>query len=323
MKIGNVGRDVSRIGLGTWAIGGGPAFDGVDTEKLGIETIRTALDKGVNLIDTAPGYNFGNSERIVGKAIAGRREEYVIITKCGLVWDSEGSFFNKVGDTVLNRFLDPVSIAKEFEASLERLGTDYIDIYMTHWPAIEPFNTPISQTVEFLMKLKESGKIKGIGAANVSPDQVREYLTYGELDVVQMRYSILDRAVEAELMPLCIENGVTVQAYSPLEMGILAGAVPRGYVPPAGNARGGKKWFEPANLERALDMLEAWAPLREKYNCASADLAIAWILAQDPNVTVLSGSMTPQELTENVTAMSIELDTDDVAWMRGYAEKLG
>ena len=152
---------------------------------------------------------------------------------------------------------------------------------------------------------------------------MREYLTYGELDVVQMRYSILDRAVEAELMPLCIENGVTVQAYSPLEMGILAGAVPRGYVPPAGNARGGKKWFEPANLERALDMLEAWAPLREKYNCASADLAIAWILAQDPNVTVLSGSMTPQELTENVTAMSIELDTDDVAWMRGYAEKLG
>lgn len=323
MKIGNVGRDVSRIGLGTWAIGGGPAFDGVDTEELGIKTIHAAVDLGVNLIDTAPGYNFGNSEKIVGKAIAGRREDYVIITKCGLVWNSEGSFFNKVGDTILNRSLDTKSIEKEFEVSLERLGTDYVDIYMTHWPAIEPFNTPISETVEYLMKLKAEGKIHGIGAANVTPDQVREYLKYGELDVVQMRYSILDRAVEEELMPLCIENGVTVQAYSPLEMGILAGAVPRGYVPPAGNARGGKKWFEPENLERALDMLDAWAPLREKYNCASADLAIAWILAQSPNITVLSGSMTPEELTENVKAMSIDLSADDVAWMREYAENIG
>ncbi len=323
MKIGNVGRDVSRIGLGTWAIGGGPAFDGADTEELGIQTIRTASDKGVNLVDTAPGYNFGRSEEIVGKAIAGCRDEYVIITKCGLVWDSEGAFFNKVGDRVLNRSLDPASIKREFDASLDRLGTDHIDIYMTHWPAIEPFNTPIAETVEYLTELKESGRIHGIGAANVTPDQVREYLTHGELDVVQMRYSILDRGVEKELMPLCLENGVTVQAYSPLEMGILAGAVPRRYLPPTGNARAGKKWFEPENLERALDMLDAWEPLRQKYDCASADLAIAWILAQNPNVTVLSGSMTPQELSENVRAMAIELDPDDVAWMRGYAEKLG
>ncbi|MFT0848655.1 aldo/keto reductase [Actinomycetaceae bacterium L2_0104] len=323
MKIGNVGRDVSRIGLGTWAIGGGPAFDGADTEELGIQTIHTALDRGVNLVDTAPGYNFGRSEEIVGKAIAGRRDEYVLITKCGLVWEGEGSFFNKVGDRVLNRSLAPDSIARELDASLERLGTDYIDIYMTHWPAIAPFDTPIAETVAYLMELKESGRIRGIGAANVTPDQVREYLEHGELDVVQMRYSILDRAVEEELMPLCLDNGVTVQAYSPLEMGILAGAVPRGYVPPAGNARAGKKWFEPENLERALDMLDAWEPLREKYDCASADLAIAWILAQNPNVTVLSGSMTPQELSENVKAMGIQLDPDDAAWMRGYAEKLG
>jgi methylglyoxal reductase len=323
MRIGDVGLDVSRIGLGTWAIGGGPAFGGLDTSEQGIATIRAALDVGVNLVDTAPGYNFGRSEEIVGEAIAGRRDEYVVISKCGLVWDAEGAFFNKVGDRVLNRSLAPESIERELELSLERLGTDRIDIYMTHWPAIEPYATPIAETVECLMKLKESGRIRGIGAANVSPDEVREYLRHGQLDIVQMRYSILDRQVEDELMPLCIEHGVTVQAYSPLEMGILAGAVERGYVPPAGNARAGKKWFEPQNLDRALDMLDAWAPLREKYGCESADLAIAWILAQDPNVTVLSGSMTPQELAANVKAVEIDLSAEDAAWMRSVAEGLG
>lgn len=323
MKIGSIDKDVSRIGLGTWAIGGGPAFGYVDAEEAGIATIQAAPGLGVNLVDTAPGYNFGRSEEIVGKAISGRRDDYVIITKCGLVWDAEGSFFNKVGDKVLNRSLTPESIEREIDLSLERLGTDHIDIYMTHWPAIEPYNTPIAETVEYLMSLKESGRIRGIGAANVDPDQVREYLKYGELDIVQMRYSILDRTVEEELMPTCIDNGVTVQAYSPLEMGILAGTVPRGYVPEPGNARDGKKWFEPENLDKAIDMLDAWQPLREKYGCGTADLAIAWILAQNPNVTVLSGSNRTSELEQNVKALSIDLSQEDSVWMREYAEDLG
>ena len=321
MKIGDV-ENVSRIGLGTWALGGGPAFGGTDTEEQGIATIRSAADLGVNLVDTAPGYNFGRSEEIVGKALAGHRDEYVVVTKCGLVWGREGSYFNTVGDTVLNRLLTPESIEQELATSLERLGTDHVDVYMTHWPAIEPYDTPIAETVAYLGELKAAGRIRAIGAANVTPDQVREYLEHGELDVVQMRYSVLDRAVEAELLPVCLDNGVAVQAYSPLEMGILAGAVPRGYVPPQGSARAGKTWFAPDNLERALDMLDAWAPLREKYGCGSADLAVAWILAQDPRVAVLSGSTSPDELAENARALSIDLSEQDAAWMRAYAEGL-
>ncbi len=323
MKIGDLEVDVSRIGLGTWAIGGGPAFGNTDTEDIGVKTIRSALDVGVNLVDTAPGYNFGRSEEIVGTAISGLREKYVLITKCGLVWNAEGSYFNTVGETILNRSLSPDSIKREVELSLTRLGTDYIDIYMTHWPSIPPFETPIADTVACLMELKESGVIRGIGAANVTPDQVKQYLDAGGLDIVQMRYGILDRTVEAELMPLCIDNGITVQAYSPLEMGILAGAVPRGYVPPTGSARAGKKWFEPKNLDKALDMLDAWAPLRKKYDCSSADLAIGWILAQNENVCVLSGCTTPEELSSNVKAMTINLSDSDAVWMRDYAEKLG
>ncbi|SHE24477.1 aldo/keto reductase [Actinomyces glycerinitolerans] len=323
MRIGDIAQDVSRIGLGTWAIGGGPAFGGVDTEQQGIATIQAAPSLGVNLVDTAPGYNFGRSEEIVGEAIAGHRDEYVLITKCGLVWDAPGAFFNRVGDTVLNRSLEPDSILREIDRSLERLDTDHIDIYMAHWPAIPPYNTPIADTVACLMDLKASGRIRAIGAANVNAEQVLEYLRYGQLDIVQMRYSILDRAVEQELMPTCIANGVTVQAYSPLEMGILAGAVPRGYQPEPGTARYGKKWFEQARLEQALDMVEAWEPLRNKYNCGTADLAIAWILAQNPHITVLSGSTKPEELAQNVRALSVELTDEDATWMREYAEQLG
>ena len=323
MRIGGAGPEVSRIGLGTWAIGGGPAFGGADGERRGAATIRAAPGLGVNLIDTAPGYNFGRSEEIVGAAITGRRQDYVIVTKCGLVWDREGAFFSRVGDTVLNRRLDPESIEQEIDASLQRLATDYIDIYMTHWPAVEPFSTPISQTVECLMRLKSSGRIRGIGAANVSSAQVREYLAHGDLDIVQMRYSILDRTVEEDLLPTCLENGIVVQAYSPLEMGILAGAVPRGYVPEPGSAREGKKWFEPARLERALDMLDAWRPLCDKYGCAAADLAIAWILHQDPGVAVLSGSTSPDQLRQNVRALAIDLSEQDTPWMREYAGRIG
>lgn len=323
MRIGDIDNEVSRIGLGTWALGGGPAFGGSDTRESGPATIRAALEAGINLIDTAPGYNFGASEEIVGEAVRGHRDDYVIITKCGLVWDAEGAFFNTVGDRTINRSLSPDSIARELEQSLSRLGTDHIDVYMTHWPSIPPFETPIADTVAFLQTLKEEGTIRGIGAANVTPAQVEEYLAHGELDVVQMRYSILDRSVEDEMLPLCIDRGVTVQAYSPLEMGILAGAVPRGYVPPSGNARRGKKWFEPVNLEKALDMLDAWEPLRAKYGCSSADLAIAWILAQHPSVNVLSGSTTPDEIRANAAALDVDLTAEDASWMREYAEGLG
>ena len=321
MKLGHTGIETSRIGLGTWAIGGGAAWGGDNALHDSLDVIRSCPDLGVNLIDTAPAYNFGKSETVLGLALSEmKREDVVIITKCGITWTREGSLFNKVGDKQLYKNLSRESICEEFESSLSRLGVDYIDIYMTHWQSVEPFFTPISDTMEVLYELKQKGLIKGIGAANVSHQHISEYLKYGELDVVQGKYSILDRLNETDLLPICREKGITFQAYSPLEQGLLSGAIARDYVPPEGSAQKNKKWFQPGKFSKALDMLDSWAELCSKYNCTVANLAIAWLLAQGENVNVLSGAVSKAQLQENVKAASIILSDEDNAIMRKLAE---
>ena len=321
IDLGNTGSQVSQIGLGTWAIGGGPAWGGDLATQQCVDTICTAIDCGINLIDTAPGYNFGNSEVMVGRALEKLdRSSVVVETKFGLVWDRVGTPFNKVGDRQLYKNLSPESIREEIEASLERLGTDYVDIYMSHWQSLEPYYTPISETMEVLNELKAEGKIRAIGAANVTPEQVMEFLEYGDLDIVQGKYSILDRAVEETLIPLCVEHNVVFQAYSPLEQGLLTGTIGKDYVPEG--ARANKKWFQKGNLERVVDMLDSWKPLCEKYHCGIPTLALAWILAQGDFITILSGSTTPDQVRENIGAVQIELSQEDAKWMREQAEAL-
>lgn len=322
MKLGKTDIDISKIGLGTWAIGGGPAFGNKDNRQESIDTIKAALKEGINFLDTAPGYNFGNSEMIVGEAIKGNRDKYVIITKCGITWEREGSFFNKVGDRSLYKNLSKESIKLEIESSLKRLQTDYIDVYMTHWQSVEPCFTPIAETMELLNQLKSEGKIRAIGAANVDINHVKEYLKHGQLDIIQAKYSILDRQVEKELLPLCKQEDITLQAYSPLEMGILTGAIGKDYVAPQGTARFGKKWFEKSNLVNAVDMMNKWQPLCEKYQCSIANLAIAWVMAQGSNINVLSGSTTISELDENSQAATVVLSSDDIQYMRKLAEAI-
>ncbi|MGI6004105.1 MAG: NADH-dependent methylglyoxal reductase [Christensenellales bacterium] len=322
MKLGKTGRDISRIGLGTWAIGGGPAWGGDNALQDSLDVIRSSPAIGVNLIDTAPAYNFGSSEKLLGQALAQmKREEVAIITKCGITWTREGSLFNKVGDTQLYKNLSKDSIMEEFEQSLERLGIDYVDIYMTHWQSVEPFFTPISETMDALNELKSKGLIKGIGAANVTPEHIREYVKYGQLDIVQGKYSILDRDSETELIPVCKAHGITFQAYSPLEQGLLSGAIARDYVAPEGSAQKNKRWFQPDKLPKAVDMLNSWGALCAKYDCSVANLAIAWILAQDDNINVLSGATTKAQLEENVKAVNIPLTHEDAQWMRNRAEQ--
>ena len=321
VKLGTTGMNISRIGLGTWAIGGGPAWNGDLDTQVCVDTIHKAAEVGINLIDTAPGYNFGNSECIVGKALSGLdRSKVIVETKCGIVWDRKGSLFNKVGDRQLYKNLSPESVREEIEASLKRLGTDYVDIYMTHWQSVEPYFTPIEETMQVLLDLKREGKIRAIGAANVTVDHIKEYLRCGELDIVQAKYSILDRAVEDELFDLCRENNIVIQAYSPLEQGLLTGAIGKDYVPTG--ARANKKWYQPGNLERVVDMLEEWKPLCEKYSCSIPTLALAWVLAQGDFISILSGSTTPEQVKENIRAAEVELSAEDAAWMRAKAEAL-
>lgn len=325
MKLGKTGMDVSRMGLGTWSIGGGSAWGGDHDLQTVVDTIVEAPKLGVNLIDTAPGYNFGNSEKILGMALQKmNREDVKIITKCGVTWDQEmkGDLFNKVNGIQLYKNLNSDSIKREIEESLKRMGTDYVDVYMTHWQSIEgsEYYVPIQKTMEVLNDLKAQGKIKAIGAANVDIKQIQEYIKHGELDIVQAKYSILDRGIEDEIIPCCRENGVTIQAYSPLEMGLLSGTMPRDYKPVG--AQIPKKWFQPDNMQKAMDVMDQWKPLCEKYNCTIANLALAWILAQGEFINLLSGSTTVDQIKENVKSTELELDPADVAMMRDMVEEI-
>lgn len=314
--------DISIMGLGTWAIGGGPAWNGDLDTQICIDTIHEAINQGINIIDTAPGYNFGNSEVIVGQALKELdREKVILETKCGLVWEREGSPFNKVGDIQLYKNLSPESIMEEVEKSLERLQVEYIDIYMTHWQAVEPFKTPIQETMAALNELKEKGIIKSIGAANISTEEIEEYLKYGSLDIVQAKYNILDRDIEKDFLPVCDKYNIAVQAYSPLEQGLLTGTIAKDYVPTG--ARANKKWFQPEHMPKVIDMLEDWQPICDKYNCNVPTLALAWILNQGDNITLLSGATAPEQVTENVRATEIVLADEDKVKMREMVEALG
>ncbi len=223
MRIGDVA--VTKLALGAWAIGGG-LWWGDNDDKESEATIREAVDCGIELIDTAPAYGFGHSEEVVGRALSGIRDRVKISTKCGIVWgDTEGSFYFTLGDKTVRRNLSAASIMREAENSLRRLNTDHIDLYITHWQSVPPFITPVEETMSALLKLKEQGKILGIGISNATPDILNEYLACGKVDLVQEKFSILDRAAYLSFEDICKDKDVVFQAYSPMELGLLTGKI--------------------------------------------------------------------------------------------------
>ena len=223
MKIGQSGIEASVVGIGAWAIGGDSQW-GASDDSESIRTIHRARELGVTLLDTAPAYGLGHSEEVVGRALAGRRGDYVLSTKCGIRWDiKEGALLMERDGVRILRNTRPQSLAEEVEISLRRLKTDYIDIYIVHWQEVPEFPCPIIDTMGFLTDLKKQGKIRAIGASNLTPGQFVEYTEAGQLDLIQEKYSLLDRAAESTLFGLCETHDVTFQAYSPLERGVLSG----------------------------------------------------------------------------------------------------
>lgn len=322
--LGQSGIYASAIAMGAWAIGGG-SWWGENDDNLSIKAIHAALDEGVNLIDTAPVYGFGHSEDVVGKAIQGRREQVVIATKCGLRWQREdfgAYYFERDGRRVF-KSQHPDSIREEIELSLKRLDTDYIDLYQTHWPSLTPDAEPIAATMQCLMQLKAEGKIRSIGASNVSLEQIREYQAHGQLDVVQMRYTMLDRRIEGEFLDYCIAQNIAVLAYSPLEQGLLTGRIGMDRVFSEGEVRNGKPWLAPVNRKRVLDMLAGWADLTAKYQCDLSQLVIAWTIAQPGMTHALCGARKPEQVRDNAGAGRLQLDAADLLRMRRDAEALG
>lgn len=315
MQIGKSDLKASTVALGTWAIGGG-SWWGANDDNESIRTIRMAVEEGINLVDTAPVYGFGHSEEVVGKAIKPIRQNVLVSTKCGLMFDrTVGSYyFTRDGHTVYKN-LSKEAIMDSVDQSLRRLGTDYIDILFTHWQCVEPFIVPVEETMEALMTLKKQGKIRAIGGSNMSAWHIREYCKYGELDIIQEKYNILDRRVEKEVLPTAEEYGVTFQAYSPLEQGLLTGKIRKGYVPEPNSTRDGKEWYKPEILDKIVDGVDSWQVLCEKYECSLGNLAIAWLAAQSKNMNVLCGARKIEQLQDNAKGAEVVLEAQDVEMM--------
>jgi len=321
--LGKTDISASAVALGTWAIGGGPWWGDSDDNQ-SVKAIQAAIDAGVTLIDSAPAYGWGHSEEIVGKAIKGQRDKVILSTKCGLWWkDDRGTSFFEMGDKHVKRCLLPETIVEEVEISLRRLGTDYIDLYHTHWQSEEPDKYPIDVTMQCLMKLKQEGKIRAIAASNVDLEHIKQYQAAGILDAIQPKYSMLDREIEKEILPYCHANGISALAYSPLEQGLLTGKIGMDQTFPESAYRNNIPWYLPANRGKVLNLLEGWSDLLTKYNCSLSQLVIAWTVAQEGITFVLCGARKEAHVSDNVRAADLELEAEDLNRIRNDVEGIG
>ncbi len=274
----------SRIGLGTWAMGGW--MWGVADEEESIRTIHTALDKGINLIDTAPMYGFGRSEEIVGQAVEqwGGREKVIIATKVGLEWH-DGVVFRNATRERINR---------EIEDSLRRLRTSYIDLYQIHWP--DP-SAPIGDTADAMRRLLEQGKIRAIGVSNFSPEQMDAFRAVVPLHTNQPPYNLFERQIEQDVLPYTRRNSIGTLAYGALCRGLLSGKMRPDSEFTGDDLRKVDPKFRPpryAQYLKAVERLDSFA--REKYGKRVIHLAMRWLLDQ-PGVTVaLWGARHPQQM---------------------------
>ncbi len=326
-NLGNSDIEASVIAMGAWAIGGGASWGAKVEDETAMDTVRAAFDAGINFFDTAPAYGFGHSEKLLGQVISGQRDKFVIATKCGLWWDDKrGSFFTEFEGRPIYRSLRPDTIAIEVERSLRNLKTDYIDLYQTHWPAVEPDKTPISTTMEILLKLVEDGKIRAIGVSNVAPDELKTWLKCGPIVSDQFRYSMLYRQPEEDILPLCEENGLSTLTYMSLEQGLLTGKVKMDTVFEEGDFRTNtawNAWYLPNNRRRILDLMDNWGALCNKHSCNLAQLVLAWTLTR-PGVThILAGARKVEQIQQNAAAADIQLDNETLEQMKQNLQDLG
>ncbi len=284
IDIANGAFSVSRIGLGTWAIGGW-MWGGTD-ERQSIETIRAAVDRGVTLFDTAPVYGFGRAEDILGKALArdNRRARVAIATKVGLGWR----------DSTPYRDASKTRIIKEVEDSLRRLQTDVIDLYQVHWP--DP-NTPTGETAAAMAELYRAGKIRAIGVSNFSPEQMDEFRASAPLHAVQPPYNLFERGIEKDVLPYAVDHKLATLAYGSLCRGLLSGHITEATKFSGDDLRNKDPKFSGerrGQYLKAVDGLQRFA--RENYGKDVIHLALRWVLDRAETTIALWGARKPGQL---------------------------
>jgi len=322
--IGQTDLKCSVITFGAWAIGGW-RWGGNDRRE-SVEAIVSAYEHGITSIDTAPAYGQGVSEEIIAEALQQiPRDKVQILTKYGLRWDTrEGEFWFSSksmdgSDIDLYKLSSPKSIIEECENSLRRLQTDYIDLYQAHWP---DSTTPVSQTMEAMIKLKEQGKIREAGVCNYSVSQLSKAQETFNLASDQVPYSMILREIEKDLVPYCIENKKSIIAYSPLQRGLLTGKIKPGHVFSEGDHRSGLPYFSARNIKLVNAMLDNLRPLAAEKKATLAQLVLCWTINQ-PGITIaLAGARNKQQAVENAIAADIKLTSNETEFINGKVQTL-
>ena len=316
--LGNSELKVSVIALGTWGLGGGSVWS--DRDSTAAEASRlldVCRDHGINYIDTAPVYGTGASEELLGAALAGRRQDFILQTKCSLNWRGEGGNFHYSRDGyTVNNDTRPEAIRRDVEDSLRRMKTDWLDSVIVHY-VCKSF--PTADTVGVLEDLIREGKIRAYGLSNSQPADLEEYQNAPQrrqgVSVVQEFFSILSPFHGREYFPFCAKYNTSFQTYGVLEEGFLTGPefLERRFAKT--DIRSRIPWVEEkyhAGLRRAF---EAWSPLCRAHGCSFAQLVEAWALAQHPNMSLLVGMRKPENVADTVRCLELRLSQEELASM--------
>ncbi|SDM16416.1 Predicted oxidoreductase [Modicisalibacter muralis] len=303
LDIADTGISASRIGLGTWAIGG--AMWGGSDDAEAIRTIHAALDRGITLIDTAPAYGFGHSEEVVGKAIAqhAQRDKLVLATKVALEWQE--------GDSGVIRSASAARIEKEVEDSLRRLGIDAIDLYQVHWP--DP-RVPMEETARSMERLYRDGKIRAIGVSNFTPEQCDAFRQVAPLHSVQPPLNLFEREAERDIIPYAKREGLAMLTYGALCRGLLTGKLKADSHFNGDDLRNVDPKFQQPRFDQylsAVDALDRFA--RERHGKDVLSLAIRWLLDRNANGIALWGARRPAQMEPIDSALGWQLGDDDMA----------
>ncbi|SDH42963.1 Predicted oxidoreductase [Dyadobacter soli] len=312
--LGNTDLQLSAITYGAFAIGG--TMWGGNEKKDSIEAIHASLDNGVTSLDTAPFYGFGLSEELIAEALKGKdRTKVQILTKFGLVWDGsnagKGAHFFDIRDNGQNlsvyEYSSKANIIKEVEESLKRLNTDYIDLLQQHWPDV---TTPIDETMEAMETLIRQGKIRAAGVSNHNLELLKEASKTLVPASNQVAYSMLNRAIETELVPYSVENNIGIIAYSPIERGLLSGKYFQNETLKSDDHRNG--YFGQFDLDKMKTLLKTLAPIAAEKNATLAQLVLRWTTLQKGVTVVLAGARNAEQAISNAQAIDIDLSADEL-----------
>lgn len=307
--LGKTDMEITPLGLGTWAMGGGQwQFGwGPQDDLESIKAIKRGLSLGINWIDTAASYGLGHAEEIVGEAIKGREKPY-IFTKCSLVWDQHNE---------IHHSLKADSIQREVEASLKRLGIDAIDLYQIHWPNPDP---DIEEGWSKLVDLKKQGKVRHIGVSNFSLEQIQRAERIAPVETVQPPYSLINRSVEKDILPYCEQHNIGVLAYSPMGSGLLTGHMTQDRVKnlPADDWRTHDEQFQEPTLSRNLKLADLLTEIGYPYNVPAGVVAIAWVLKNPAVTAAIVGVRNTAQIEELVIASEFHLSDREIGQIEDF-----